>query len=936
MIDIMHENRFKLQVFQQTISTLYGYPLRIYKNDCYEQFRKKLSTNNQIEKLYELLNVEQACDFDELIITLKLKIKENPCFIDEDSELYNLLEKYAEDLREYMWETHPSNSLTFTRELKENRRLWIFLMIYDLFSQEFIDEKFIALYSSKCLIDMQSIYMKLNDHYTLSVGRFFIKNESSRDIVENIIKHYDFNNLNIFELLNSSKGRRSLSVKKVEEEAIDIRKAFQLFLTIHEQLPPNLDKEELESVALLIFMLTKDSCFSDISFRTENLLLNYTNGKLSFVKNTMSKSEHKAFDEVVEIFEINRDYFRDEYILRLQNTLRKKYTGLRNFDSFHPIKELLKHIRSRLNADGASFVKYDLSSSKLTLEAIDGGDEYEVGIERIVQEINNEESHTTKRSRVLRVVENYYNDEYKYDTDKLILKNVHPNDMLQPVKGRNLRSNITIPLTLQHKLLGVLLIDSFRVDSFSKDDMNLIFSISNFLSVQIFDQIVENNLSSIMENLPEKAELGDESIDEYFQKLASDINNIFFSYGVAIWEYGEEELFTLKSTTLEVQKAKDVKIDCESGELIIDIVNRFQEDTFEYLENYDIKHSSRLKSCNPTQYNKHINCLRIYPIVRAGKLIGAFSVYNHSENDYKAIDSKTLSTVKKHLTVFFNTMDAVKAQRALTKNTALHEIHTRFNMVENKLVQLKTLVNQDFKELDYYARYRFMIKLEDINSLISNTRLFFDYISSSKKNMRNINHVDDEIMYLYKPLFLKTKENKETHNIRHIFNELSNAIPYPYNSKNISINNTIQSALYLEIPNLILSDIFQNILLNAVKYSFQGTTIRIFSKERKHTLSIFIKNDGLPIHKEEELDIFKYGYRGFETKTYKEEIEGKEVSYEEQDKENLGIGLYKANQLMKKILTGEINLSKEKSILNGAEVNTFEISFPKRLLKKEN
>jgi len=931
MSENTQENLFQLQVFQQTISTLYMYPLRIYKNNCYMDFKDKINSNHEMKKFCELLNLDDNSTFDEVMVQLKYIIKNNPSSVHEESELYKFLENYAQDMKNYLWETHPSNSLTFTRELKENRRLWIFLMIYDLFSLEFIEENFKEFYSTNCLIGMHTMYMKLNDVCSLAIGRFFVKNEPSRGIVENVIQNYDFDNLNVFELVNLSKRRRSLRIKEVKEKSLLIHKAFQLFLRIQLDLPPNLHKEELENVALFIFMVTQNRFSSNVSLRTEKLLLDYKDGSVEVSLNSLPKEELEAFDRVMEIFEINRDYFRDEYILRLQTTLSKKYTGLRNSDSFHPIEELLRHITSKLNADGASFVRYDLSSSELTLEAIDGEEAYKLGIERIVKEINNKEPHTRKRSRVLKVVDNYYSNLGDYDTDKLIVKNLHPNEMLQPISGRNMLSNIAIPLTLQHKLLGVLLIDSFRSDSFSKDDMNLIFSISNFLSVQIFDQIVENNLSSIMENLPEKAELNDESIDEYFQKLAKDINNIFFSYGVAIWNYSEENIFTLKSTTLAMGCSQKITIDASSEELIADIPKKFQLNEFEYLEEYDIKNSNRLKSCNPMEYNRHIKCLRIYPIVRAGRLIGAFSVYNNSKDDYKAIDVKSLSIVKKHLTIFFNTMDAMRAQRALTKTEALHEIHARFNMVENKIIQLKTLVHQDFKELDYYARYRFMIKLEDINSLIANTRLSFNYISSSKKISEEMNHVDDEIVNLYEPLF---KKRSECHNVRHIFNELSNAIPYPYSFKNILINNTVNSAIYLEVPNLILSDIFQNILLNALKYSFQGTTIRIFSKEKKHTLSIFIKNDGLPIHAEEEYDIFKYGYRGFEIKNYREEIEGKEVSYERQDKENLGIGLYKSNQLVKKILTGEINLTRERSSLKGAEVNTFEISFPKRLLKK--
>ncbi|CAA6798656.1 MAG: Unknown protein [uncultured Sulfurovum sp.] len=167
------EELFKLQVFQETISTYYMYPLRIYKNNCYQNFLDEIINNDDLEKLRYHLSQTKNTSIDEVITKLKNKIKNEPKSIQEDSELYKLLDKYAEKLIEYMWETHPSNSLTFIRQVKEDRRIWIFLMIYDLFPCEFIDDKFENLYITKCLINMKSIYIKLNEEYTLSVGRLF-------------------------------------------------------------------------------------------------------------------------------------------------------------------------------------------------------------------------------------------------------------------------------------------------------------------------------------------------------------------------------------------------------------------------------------------------------------------------------------------------------------------------------------------------------------------------------------------------------------------------------------------------------------------------------------------------------------------------------------------------------------------------------------------
>ncbi len=928
-MDNRKENLFKLQVFQQTISTLYMYPLRIYNNDCYQKFQEEMLHKNDIQKLHNLLHPNQPFNPRNIINALQVRVKKNPQSIDESSEIYKFLESYAEKLREIMWETHASNSLTFTREIKGNKRLWIFLMIYDLFTKEFIDENFEEPFLTKCLIDMHSIYIKLNEQYTLSLGRIFLNKEEHKEVVENVLKNYNFDNMNIFELTTLAKKRMNFQLHRVKKETKYIKKAFQLFLESLSILPDNLHKEELEKVFVFIFMVTREDNMHDISIKIKEYIITYKDEKLSIHLNKNAEFYSDEFLNTFQKFENHRDFFRSEYASRLKSTLTKRYTGLKG-DAFSAVKELLKHICSRVNADGGCYIKYTLADQKLEMIASHGDLQYEKGMEKFVREINNPEMDIKNRSRVLNVIKRYQSSDGQYDIDKIILKNLHKDEMLQPVKGRAILSNIALPITFKQKLLGVLLIDSFRVGNFTDNDINLIFSITSALSVQIFDQIVQENLSAIMNNLPQKPTLDDETIQRHFQDLTTYMNNIFFSHGIAIWDYNKEEsTFKLKSTTLHIGNISECIIKEESNDLIFDLLKKGSTDK---VESFDILNSNRLSICNPLQYDERLNCVKIYAITDGEELIGAFSVYNQIEGDYRSIDEQSLKSVINHLAIFFNIMNTITAQRALVQSQALHEISARFNMLDNKTRQLRELVNVNFKELEYYARFRFNIKLDDIDSLVSNTRLAFQYIANKTDKIKYENNVDKEIVHLYKPLISK---NTEVNNIRYIFNELTSSIPFPYSRKNIRINNMIDSQLNVKVHSLILSDIFQNILLNAVKYSFQGTTIRIFSKIGSNSIKISIKNDGLEIKKGEEIDIFKYGYRGFTAIGYEEEIEGEKIDYKNREDENLGIGLYKCNEIVKKILGGEIRLKREVNSAKNMAVNTFEIIMPLDELKGE-
>ena len=136
------ENLFKLQVFQHTISTLSMYPLRIYKNNCYQKFQEDLLCRDEIQRLHKLLMPDSSFDFHLLFEKIKEIIKKSPQSIPLESEVYQILEFCSEKLLNVMWETQASNSLTFIREIKGDRRLWFFLLIYDIFSQKFIKKHF--------------------------------------------------------------------------------------------------------------------------------------------------------------------------------------------------------------------------------------------------------------------------------------------------------------------------------------------------------------------------------------------------------------------------------------------------------------------------------------------------------------------------------------------------------------------------------------------------------------------------------------------------------------------------------------------------------------------------------------------------------------------------------------------------------------------------
>ena len=107
MYDRDEEEQFKLQVFQQTISTLYMYPLRIYNNNCYKKFEEIISIN-ELKEINSELGLDSAdISFKKTLNKLKQIIKHTPSKISIESKTYQILEKYENKIRGIIWKSQP-------------------------------------------------------------------------------------------------------------------------------------------------------------------------------------------------------------------------------------------------------------------------------------------------------------------------------------------------------------------------------------------------------------------------------------------------------------------------------------------------------------------------------------------------------------------------------------------------------------------------------------------------------------------------------------------------------------------------------------------------------------------------------------------------------------------------------------------------------------
>jgi len=137
-----------------------------------------------------------------------------------------------------------------------------------------------------------------------------------------------------------------------------------------------------------------------------------------------------------------------------------------------------------------------------------------------------------------------------------------------------------------------------------------------------------------------------------------------------------------------------------------------------------------------------------------------------------------------------------------------------------------------------------------------------------------------------------------------------------YEYKSIQVQDDILD-IRLIVNETILEDILDELISNAFKYSFNKSTIDITVRALKHILQIYIESKGIQIYDDEQDDIFKNGYRGYEA--VKKVKNGK------------GTGLYKARKLVE-LIGGSVSLVREKS--NKQNINIFKITLPMSLVEQ--
>ncbi|TRX66250.1 hybrid sensor histidine kinase/response regulator [Carboxylicivirga sp. M1479] len=99
--------------------------------------------------------------------------------------------------------------------------------------------------------------------------------------------------------------------------------------------------------------------------------------------------------------------------------------------------------------------------------------------------------------------------------------------------------------------------------------------------------------------------------------------------------------------------------------------------------------------------------------------------------------------------------------------------------------------------------------------------------------------------------------NPEQQNLLAIVEECQSILKYLLNEKNISFETSVDKACVVMADQNMLKTILRNFISNAIKFSPQGSTIRVEATEKKNEVEILISDKGIGMDEDTMATIFK-------------------------------------------------------------------------------
>jgi signal transduction histidine kinase len=235
-----------------------------------------------------------------------------------------------------------------------------------------------------------------------------------------------------------------------------------------------------------------------------------------------------------------------------------------------------------------------------------------------------------------------------------------------------------------------------------------------------------------------------------------------------------------------------------------------------------------------------------------GKLYRAFINMRDTITEYQSTLKERIDEATEEL--------QVTNERLIEANRLYRELSERkSDFIANISHELRTPLTSVKGAIDYINTRLTMLKSKNINCDISDVFKFLAIIGSNTERLvRMVNDTLD----LEKIESGKMEFHFDLLELGRVINYIIAEITPLYDTKNIVINATVDKGLYVCGDDDRLRQVLTNLLTNAIKYSPEGSEIRVYGTRKDGFVEVRIEDQGKGIPPGDEERIFDKFYKG--------------------------------------------------------------------------
>ncbi|MFO7882915.1 MAG: HAMP domain-containing sensor histidine kinase [Kosmotogaceae bacterium] len=149
-------------------------------------------------------------------------------------------------------------------------------------------------------------------------------------------------------------------------------------------------------------------------------------------------------------------------------------------------------------------------------------------------------------------------------------------------------------------------------------------------------------------------------------------------------------------------------------------------------------------------------------------------------------------------------------------------------------------------------------KIGDISPDISNS------LYKITKSIKRLSRLIEQLSVISSMELKDYEVKKETVHLNHLIEEIIEVFKNKIEAKSIKMENNISENVYLDVDSTLLYRCLENILSNAIKYSYENGTISIYCTDKDDKALVTVEDEGIGINRDEMNRIFERFYRGRE------------------------------------------------------------------------